>query len=209
MHITWHGQYTIKIVSKDTTLIIDPYAPSTGLTPFRAKADIVAVTNPADESMSQISGIQGDPTVINTPGEYSIKGLTLTATPWMTEENVERSIQVWSIEGITVLHIGALNRELTDEELQVIEQSNIDIFFAPVGGGDSLTMKQVLSLISTIEPRIIIPIHYKLPKLKEELDGVEQFAREMGISAGKKEKKLTVRANGLPQDDVETVILSA
>ncbi|MEX1111986.1 MAG: MBL fold metallo-hydrolase [Candidatus Andersenbacteria bacterium] len=208
MQITWHGQYTIKVTAKDATLVLDPYAPTVGLSPFRSKGDIVSLTNPGDPSMSQVAAIQGEPTIVNTPGEYSFRGLTLHAHPWMAEDGSERSLQLWQIENMTLLHVGALNRELLDKELQGVEQANIDILIVPVGGGSGLTTKQAISLTTTIEPRIVIPIHYKIPKLKESLEPVDQFAKEMGVSPAKKEGKLTLKANKLPQEDMITVVLT-
>lgn len=208
MQITWHGQYTVKIVSKDITLVLDPYAPTVGLSPFRSKADIVALTNPADSSMSQVDAVQGEPVLINTPGEFSVKGFTLHAMSWQADDGNERSVHRWIIEDMTILHLGALQRELTSEELQELERANIDIVLLPVGGGSGLTTKQALKMVSTLEPRIVLPIHYKLPKLKESLDDVEQFAKEMGVNPKQKEKKFLVRASKLPQDDVQTIILA-
>lgn len=209
MQITWHGQYTVKLSTKDTIVVMDPYATSEGLSPFRAKADVVVLTNPTDESMSNVSGIQGEPVVVSTPGEYSLRGLTLHAQPWYTEDNVERSLLLWQAEGMTVVHVGALNRELSDTELQSLERTNIDVLLVPVGGGGGLDSKQALKFITTIEPRVVVPIHHKLPKLKEDLESVDQFAKEVGVDPKQVESKLTLKASKLPQDDMETYILSA
>lgn len=208
MQITWHGQYTVKIVSKEVTLVIDPYAPSVGLSPFRSKADIVALTNPKSAEMSHVDAIQGEPVVIDTPGEYSVKGFTLHAMRWQADDGSERSVHRWVIEDMTILYLGALQRELTSEELQELERANIDILILPVGGGSGLATKQALATVTTIEPRVVLPIHYKLPKLKESLDDVEQFAKEMGVNPRQKEKKLLIRASKLPQEDVQTIILT-
>lgn len=207
MHITWHGQYTIKIVSDSTTLVIDPYAPNCGLNPFRAKADVVALSSPGDSSMSHLAGIQGEYQLINTPGEYSIKGMMLHALGWTDQDKAEHSLHLWEIEKITLLHLGALNRDLTDAELQVLERKDIDILFLPIGGHDGLTPAKAIHLLTTIEPRITIPVHFALPGLKEKLDNVNSFASEMGINAKNKQPKLIVKANKLPLDTT-TVILT-
>ncbi len=208
MQITWHGQFTVKITSKTITVILDPYGPSAGLTPFRAKADIVALSNPAFSEMSHLSGIQGDPFIVNTPGEYSIKGTTLNGIAWRGDEGSERSLLRWNIEDMTLLQIGSLNRELTDEELAEIEKAPIDILIIPVGGGAALDTKQALNMVSTIEPKVVIPIHYHLPNVREKLASVDLFAKEMGISSSQKEKKYSIRASKLPQEDVQTVLLT-
>lgn len=207
MHVTWHGQYTIKIQSEEVTLVLDPYAPNIGLAPFRAKADIVALTSPADLSMSHLEGIQGEPFIIKTPGEYSISGFTLYALGWIDEKQEEHSIQLWQIESITMLHVGQLNRDLSDKELQALERTNIDVLFLPIGEGNGLPLKNAMKLLTTIEPRMVIPIHYSLPGLKDDLSDIQQFAKEMGIDPGQKQPKAIIKAGKLSQEDVETVIL--
>lgn len=145
--------------------------------------------------------------IINTPGEYTVSGFTLHALGWLTSEGVERSLQVWRIEDMSLLHLGALNRELVDKELQVLEKTSIDVLLLPVGGGSGLSTKQALALITTIEPRVVIPIHFALPGLVEKLDGVEQFAKEMGVDSKQREPKVILKANKLPTEDVQTIIL--
>ncbi len=208
MHITWHGQYTVKIQTNDTTLILDPYSPATGLNPFRSRADIVALTNPSDPDMSHLPGIQGELQIINTPGEYSLRGLTLNAISWHDENNNQHSLHLWNIEQMTILHLGALNREPTDTEHQQLEKTDIDILLLPIGNGNGLSTKQALHILTMIEPRIVIPIHYALPKLSEKLDPVTQFAEEMGVNPKHVESKVILKANKLPQDEMNVILLA-
>ncbi|MFH1354442.1 MAG: MBL fold metallo-hydrolase [bacterium] len=192
MNITWHGYHTIKIVTHGLTLVLDPHAPQKDLPPFRAKTDIVALSNPSDENMSHLGGIQGAPIVINTPGEYSLSGLTLCARGWHHADGSERSLQRWRIEDVTILHLGDLSRKLTTEELQEIEQIPIDILLLPINGHDK-------TIITVIEPRIVIPINYT---------SIDNFAKEMGVSPSIAQSKLTVNARKLPAEGLATVILS-
>jgi L-ascorbate metabolism protein UlaG (beta-lactamase superfamily) len=208
MQLSWHGQYTVKIVSKDTTLILDPYATSLGISPFRAKAEIVALSNPADPSMSNMSGVQGSPLVIDTPGEYSFREYSLHSIGWNDADGKERNLQRWMVEDMVVLHVGALNRDLNEQELRELERVDIDVFIVPVGGGSGLSMPQAMKMITTIEPRVVVPIHYSLPGLTEKLDSIKLFAEEMGVSATTSEKKLVLKKSKLPQEDMQTVILA-
>lgn len=207
MQITWHGQYAVKMAAKEAMVVLDPYSPATGLSAFRAKADIVGLTNPSHPEMSHLSGITGDPRLVQNPGEYSFGTTSVHSIGWFDENGHERSVMRWKIEGITVLHLGALNRLLTEDELAVVNQDNVDVMLVPVGGGTGLTTKDALTQISTIEPRIVIPIHYKVKGDKESLEAVDQFAKEMGVSPKATESKLLVRANRLPQDEMETILL--
>lgn len=207
MHVTWHGQYSIKLQANDTTILLDPYSAETGLPRLRVKADIVALTNPSDPTMSAIDDIQGDPVIINTPGEFSIKEFTLHSLSWHDEQGTERNIQRWHIDGMVILHVGALNRELTNLELGELERTGIDVLLLPIGGGTGLTTKDALKLLTLVEPRVVIPIHYALPKLTESLDSLEQFAKEMGIEPQHAESKVILKANKLPADELQAILL--
>lgn len=207
MHITWHGHYTVRIQAGDTSLLLDPLAPETGLASVRGKVNVVALSNPSDPTMSYMEGLSG-PVVLSSPGEYETAGLALRALAWRAEDGSERSLMRWHIEDMMLLHVGALNRELHDLELQELEKTDIDVLIVPVGGGSGLTTKQALALVTTIEPRVVIPIHYQLPKIKEKLEPIDTFAKEMGLNPSSAEKKVILKANKLPTEDVMTILLT-
>lgn len=208
MLITWHGQYTIKIVTRNITLLIDPHSPKTGLAPLRVKTDIIALSNPQNKEMSYLKSLTGNSLIIDNPGEYSLSHLTLYARGWHDKEGNERAFHRWHIENITLLHVGALNRKLRDTELQELEDIDIDILFLPIGGHDSFNVEKALNLLTTVEPRIVIPVHYHIPKLNNKIISVDQFAKEMGVSPKNTIPKLNITTGKLPAEGLETIILS-
>lgn len=207
MHLSWHGQYTIKIQTRETTLVIDPYSPSTGLRPFRSHANVSILSNPTNAEMSHTLGIQGDGAILNGPGEFTIGGFTLHAIPWRSLDNTERSIQRLFLEGLCLVNLASLNRELTNGELQEIEKTNIDVLLTPAGGGSALNAKQAVKLVTTLEPRLVIPIHVALPGLKEKLDRVDIFAKEFGVKPSHTEKKIVIKSSRLPKEEMQVAIL--
>jgi L-ascorbate metabolism protein UlaG (beta-lactamase superfamily) len=192
MHVTWHGQYTVKLVSGETTLVLDPHSG------FRAKAQLVSLTHPTNIEMSNVAGVAGEPRVINSPGEYSVAGMTAHAMGWHDGAGHERSVQRWDIEQMVVLALGALDRELTDEELSELERTEIDILFLPVDNS-TLPLKIALDIVTKIEPRVLIPINFT---------NLKQFAQEMGVTATAAQPKFLAKASKLPTEDMETIILS-
>lgn len=214
MHLSWHGHYTLKIQAGDVTLLIDPLSPETGLPagrqglqPVRGKIDIVALSNPSDPTMSYLEGVS-EAVVFNSPGEYETAGMAMRALAWQADDGSERSLMRWHIEDMMLLHVGALNRELSDPELQELEKTDIDVLVVPVGGGSGLTTKQALDLVTTVEPRVVVPIHYHLPNIKEKLEPIDTFAKEMGLDPKGAEKKVVLKASKLPTEDVLTVLLA-
>ncbi len=208
MNITWHGNYTTRITSRGITLVLDPHSADTGLSPLKSPADIIALTNPADAKMSFTGNQSNDLIIIDAPGEYSLKNTTLSARGWHDQVGHEHNIQRWHIENMTILHVGAINAKLAESELAELEQTNIDILLLPIGGGDSLNTKQALDLLAAAEPRLVIPIHYQLPKNKDHLDSVDQFAKEMGIDPKHRQPRLAIIPAKLPKEGLETVILT-
>ena len=94
-------------------------------------------------------------------------------------------------------HLGAIGQPPTTEQRE--QMSNIDVLFVPVGGHTTIDAAQASEVISTIEPHIVIPIHYRTDTLDPDLDGLEKFAKEMGIGDLTPQEKLTLRSSDLPE----------
>lgn len=207
MHISWHGQYTLKFQTGNKTAVIDPYAPSAGLRPFRSQADLVALTWPSHPETSHLAGIQGSPAILAGAGEYSVHGFSLHALPWTDADGRERTIQRWHAEDLYLINLASLNRELQDSELQELEKVDTDVLLLPIGGGQGLSTAQAQKMVTVIEPRLVIPIHFALPGLKEKLTDVKEFASAFGLKASQAEKKIIVKAGKLASDDMQVSLL--
>ena len=109
-------------------------------------------------------------------------------------------------EGLKLCHLSDLGqKELSPEQLEQIGE--VDILMAPVASTHSLDAKIASQIISQIEPRIVIPMHYKIPNLKTDLDGVEKFLKVMGAEGTKPEKKLKITPSQLPVEETKIVVL--
>lgn len=161
---------------------------------------MVALSNPSETAMSYLDGLQGNPIILTTPGEYSLAGFSLRAIGWHDKSGQEKSLHRWIIDNLTVVHLGSLTRKLTDQELQQLEQTTIDILLLPLNTSDSFPLKESMSLVTLIEPRIVVPINY---------DSAKEFAQEMGVNPRQAEPRLTVSRSKLPEEGTKTVILSA
>jgi L-ascorbate metabolism protein UlaG (beta-lactamase superfamily) len=76
-----------------------------------------------------------------------------------------------------------------------------------VGGKYTLNAAKAVEVISQLEPRIVIPMHYKIPGIKVDIDGLDKFIKELGIKP-RNEEKLKITKRDLPQEDMELVVLS-
>jgi L-ascorbate metabolism protein UlaG (beta-lactamase superfamily) len=211
MYITWLGHSCFKIQDKSgsdaVTIVTDPFDKSVGLKVPRLEADIVTISHQHPDH-NNIEAVKGDPFVVRDAGEYDIKGVSIVGVETYHDDKEGaqrgRNIAFWiEVDGVSVLHLGDLGAELTEKELSRLPSA--DILFVPVGGKYTIDAKQAVSVINQIEPRIVIPMHYKSKECKLDIDGVEKFINELGLKPAY-EEKLRVTKKDLPSDEMELVV---
>lgn len=216
MQIQWLGQSCFKIQSKNSgqeiTIVTDPYdGDDIGLKPLKLQADIVTVSH-GHSDHNNIDAVKGEPFIIKTPGEYETKGVFIYGLPAYhdNQEGKERgNIIIFKIntEDISIAHLSDLGHDLSDELLDKI--GNVDILLLPVGGTYTIDAKKASEIVSAIEPRIVIPMHYQIPglKLENKLGSVENFLKESGLPSETMDK-LKIAKKDLPQDETKVIILN-
>ena len=213
MDIYWYRQSFFKLKGKNATVIIDPFDPDfTGLKfPKDAEANIVLKTHDHQDH-NNIKAIIGDPKVFNGPGEYESKGVVITGVNSFHDNSggTERGLNIMFnviIDGVRVVHLGDLGQtELTEAQIQEID--NVDILLVPVGSVYTIDAKGATGIISQLEPKIVIPMHYGgVEGLKFPLDPVDKFLKEMGTESVVPVPKLTITKDKLPEE-TEVVLLS-
>jgi len=197
-----------KIGSDGVTLVTDPYSDDIGLKMPRFEADIVTVSH-SHHDHNNIGALRGNPFIIDTAGEYETKGVFVEGVEaWHdAAEGKERGKNIIyriEMEDISITHLGDLGHILDTKQLEKLEGTNI--LLIPVGGKYTINAAKAVEVISQIEPRIVIPMHYKVPGLKIDLDGVEKFIKELGLKP-RQEEKLKILKKDLPQEDMELVVL--
>jgi len=213
MIITWQGQSCFKIQDKvgseGITLVTDPFDKSLGLKVPNFEADIVTVSHDHYDH-NNVAAFRGTPKVIKSAGEYDIKGVMIEGVlsyhdASQGKERGNNIIYRIEMDDITICHLGDLGHVLDNKQLKRLE--GINILLVPVGGKYTLDAKLAVEVISQIEPRIVIPMHYKTKDMKIDIDGVDKFIKELGIEATY-EEKLKINKKDLPAEDMELVILS-
>ncbi|MDD2753176.1 MAG: MBL fold metallo-hydrolase [Candidatus Portnoybacteria bacterium] len=210
MVITWYGQSCFKIQSGETVLFTDPFAKEIGLTPPRGQANIVTIShNHFDHNNSE--AINGGSLVIDEPGEYESKGVDIKGILSFHDdkEGKERgtnTIYIIDMEGMKICHLGDLGQaKLTAEQVEKID--GVDILMIPVGGTYTIDEEMAAEIINQIEPRIVIPMHYKIPGLTSKIEGVDAFLKEMGVAKKETVDKLTLKKKDLPEGDMQVITM--
>lgn len=215
MDIYWGGQALFRIKGKNATVIIDPYDPQfTGIKlPKDLQADITLISHDhKDHNFSQvIVNPKGDKAMVfNQPGEYEVLGAVITAISSYHDntngsERGKNIIFHLSIDNLDIVHLGDLGQsKLTEEQVAQIGQT--DILLVPVGGVYTIDAKLASDIVSQLEPKIIIPMHYKIEGLKFDLESVDHFLKEMGAEGVTAAPKLSITKEKLPDEPMVVVL---
>ncbi|MEK7665970.1 MAG: MBL fold metallo-hydrolase [Patescibacteria group bacterium] len=215
MMITFHGlscfSFNVKTTNGEANLVVDPYTNETGLRiPRTLTADIVASSHKsqnANNFEAIVAPEHGATFVVDLPGEYEVKGLFVYAinAPLKDGKTSHRIFRI-EAEGMTIAHLGAIDRTLTDEE--VCELGSVDVLILPVGGNRVLDAKTAMEVIEEIEPRLVIPSNFAVSNLKENLADVDAFCKVFGSCEHDTSNKLKLMRKDLPEEEMIARVLS-
>ena len=198
MELIWYGLSCFRLTGRgQASVITDPYNGSLGLPALKLRGDVVTISHDA-KGHNNAAAVSGRKHALAGPGEYEIGGVFITGISTIEEaEERQNVLYLFNYGGLTVAHLGDMAKVPTQTQIEALEQ--VDVLLVPVGGGNSLNATQASEIVSMLEPSIVIPMHYKLPDLKLELEGVERFLSEMGASASETESTLRLTSASLPE----------
>lgn len=214
MDIYWYGQACFRLKGKNATLVIDPFDPQfVGLKlPKDVAGDIILVTHGHQDhnNSTGVGGVSGTPMVFDKPGEYEANGVVITAVSSYHDnsQGSERGTNIIfhiMIDGLNIVHLGDLGQNVLTEE-QVAQIGEVDILLIPVGSVYTINSKAASDIVSQLEPKIIIPMHYRLEGLKFELEPVDIFLKEMGAENTVAAAKLSMTKDKLPEEPMVVVL---
>lgn len=197
MVITHHGGQCFKVTFGDLTLVFDPISKGSTLPAVRFGADIALISrnHPDMNGIEEVSFGGKEPFAITGPGEYEKEGVTvqgfLTKSQYglgKGQESAVNTIYTVKLEGMTLLFLGALSdTSLPTDAKEAIDE--IDVLFLPVGGDGVLDPTEASKLVTMLEPKAVIPMHWSG---MGEPKSLEQFLKEEG-ETGEKADKLTLK----------------
>ena len=200
MDINWLGHSCFRIKGRQASIVTDPYPPDLGYSLGKPTADIVTVSH-QHPSHNYHQGVGGEPRLITGPGEYEIAGVLIIgiATFHDAEGGQKRgknTIYLMDVDGVAICHLGDLGHVLTAEQVEEID--DVDVLLLPVGGVSTIDASMAAEVIRQLEPKAVVPMHYKTPVLNREFGPVEKFLKEMGIERLDSQPKLSLTPSSLP-----------
>src|SRR5579859_1807548 len=224
MTIQYYGvscfKITTKVGNEEVSIVTDPYSEKVGKLPRNLAASILTISRKTHEhhnNKDAVAGLspeasakgEGQPFLIPDPGEYEVKGIPIYGIPAKHElkesKDYHRNTMFhFIIEDMHVVHLGGAQESLTDEQLAQLGE--VDVLMIPVGGGDVLDAAKAADLVSRMEPRIVIPMHYKMAGLELKAASPDAFVKELGLKAEETDK-LKIAKKDLPQEDTHLVVM--
>ncbi len=181
-------------------VITDPYPPDLGYSLGEPTASIVTVSH-QHAGHAYIAGVGGNPRLITGAGEYEIGGVLILgiATYHDDERGGKRgknTVFIIEVDEVSICHLGDLGHVLTARQVEDI--GDVDVLLLPVGGVSTLNAPMAAEVVRQVEPKIVIPMHFRTPALTGGLEPVDKFLKEIGVKEVKTQSKLSVSKSGLP-----------
>ncbi|MCR5610312.1 MAG: MBL fold metallo-hydrolase [Clostridiales bacterium] len=178
MNIKWYGHSCFLLTSEDGTRILtDPPAPDTGYVVTGVECDAVTVSH-AHFDHSYVKAAAGDPLVITGTEPEKVGSVGITAFPAMHDKDGGKrrgtvNMYLFDIDGMRVLHAGDIGALPTEEEAAAI--GKVDVLLVPIGGKYTLDYLEARAFANMLRPSVVIPMHYKTPESRIDVDDCESF----------------------------------
>ncbi len=208
MKIKWFGHSAFLITSADGIRIVtDPYKPNSfngalGYKPIKDSADIVTISHEHDDHNYAIQ-IGGKPQVVRSVGTQTIKdikieGITTCHDCSGGRERGLNTVYVMTVDGIRICHLGDLGTMPSQAEINQIGQ--VDILLIPVGGVFTIDATIASEVVNALNPRVVIPMHFKTPDCGFPIAPVDNFLAQKKIVKRIESSEVEIDKLSLPQE---------
>ncbi len=205
MQISWNGlgsyTFAMKTASGDVTVVTDPFASGDVKFPRSLAASLVvssyddAAAHTLDAIVPEYPEDKRNPFVVEHAGEFEVRGVAVTGVAAPRKDGTLHTIYRMDAENMHIGFLGALDRVLTDKEVEAL--GTVDVLIIPTGTG-VLSASACAEVIAQIEPRLVIPSY---------AEDTSAFCREMSAPTESTSKLKLVRA-GLPEEDMKIVTIT-
>src|SRR3954452_16884472 len=215
MKITWYGHAAFLIEAAGLRIIMAPFRSpdSGGYAPIDEPADVVAVSHENDRYHSHLGQIVPPFEVVRglevAASGQVVRGIRFEAvrvfeTPERRPED-EVTILHFRAEGLHIVHLGDLGHALGADELAPLRGA--EIVLAAAGGPPTIDFPDIPPLLDAIGPRLVVPMHYKTPRINLNIQPRERFLASFPETPVERPGRswYEVRRDGLP--DRRTIVV--
>jgi len=188
--IQWLGHTCFLISGNGLRVLINPFRAlgcTAGYRLPQVAADLVLASSLLFDE-GAVDTIPSGTRILTEPGLYQLPGAQLQGIGVVKDRlggrrfgrNVAWS---WTQAGINILHLGALASPIEPEQKILMGRPNV--LLIPVGGGaKSYTSQEAIAAIKVLEPKIIVPTHFRTQAAdpapdKCDIVAVDQFLQDI------------------------------
>lgn len=182
MEITWlgHSCFLLKD-SQGRKLLTDPFDTTLGYESYKDSLDIVTISHQHFDH-NYYKDLKGNYELLDKVGMFYVGDIPIKGIPSYHDKDKgakrgDNIIFIFKMDNYSLCHLGDLGHILTENDIDAI--GDVDILFVPVGGNYTIDGKEASEVTRKINPKIVIPMHYKTSRVDFPLDGVEPFLMYM------------------------------
>ncbi len=207
MIISYHGLGCIKVQLGDKVIAFNPLSKEASQKYSRFGSDIslISLNHPDYNGVENVSHGDKVPFIVDGPGEYETGGVYIKGVATEGDGGKVNTVYSVLLDDVNLCHLGALaTPDLKPEAVEALGE--IDILFVPILGGAVLEAEDAYKLSTSLEPRMIVPLHNG--KLNGKGSPITIFLEEEGEESFKPVDKLTVKKKDLADKEAEIVLLA-
>jgi L-ascorbate metabolism protein UlaG (beta-lactamase superfamily) len=183
-----------------------------GIAPPKVKGDLILVTHDHfDHNCARV--VQGaDSSIVTKPVMTVERGVRIEGIEAAhdTEGGARRgkvTIFRFELDGISFCHLGDLGHRLDEETTSRI--ASVDFLFVPVGDTFTIGPEAAREIIRNVNPKIAVPMHYRVPGLGISLQPVQNFLKDLDpTSVMKVGNEVEFALEDLPKTGTEIWVFS-
>ena len=203
LQIRWHGHSCFEITN-DVKVVTDPHdGKSLGIPAPNVVGDIVLVTHSHYDHNSVKSVEKSGTKVVTDERKRIISNVEIKGIP-AYHDNVQGAkrgkmiLYKFIMQGITFCHLGDLGHELDKKSVEEI--GDVDILFLPIGGTFTLDAEQAKKVVEMLQPKIVVPMHYKIGGLSLPVAGIDPFIEDNPAKIVRVGNEIDIEKDDLPKE---------
>ena len=158
-----HAEFLVETES-GVIIVTDPYDENCGY-PVRSVETDIALISHGHHDHNATENLSGNFRVLDQAGIYQPEpDVRITAIRGFHDDvkgakRGETLLFMIETEDLRVVHLGDLGCMVDDEQIRILR--NPDVLMIPVGGFYTIDGKQARQVAASLNPRVILPMHYR------------------------------------------------
>lgn len=175
-----HSSFILK-TAMGRKILIDPFRCAAIEKNLIGTINLITVShNHSNHNYTEL--FKEDVKIIDTPCTYEEKELRISGISCFHDDinglkRGENIIFLYEFDGFKICHLGDLGHIPDGDTLALLK--DLDFLLIPVGGNFTLDAEKASALCNMINPKVVIPMHYKSMKNNFDISGVEDFIFDM------------------------------